>query len=245
MNRTAFQIYGSKKISIVKNGLILHLDAGNTDSYPGTGNTWTDLTGNGNNGTLINAPTFDSEYNGSLGFNGINSYVNTNYDLSWNNTNSISISFTLTTPNITQNLPIIGKGPNEWEWQFNQRGRGLELVYWATNGLHANGPITTIPNFFEANVPVNVCLVWNHIDNKHYFYRNGINIGENTWVNASINQNRNTGIKIGGSIYRWVNNVLSGQYWLGKIYIVMTYNRALSATEVLQNYNSTKGRFGL
>jgi hypothetical protein len=230
-------------MSIVQSGLTLNLDAGNTNSYLGTGTLWTDLSGNNNNGTLVNSPTFDYGYGGGIVFDGLDEYINTNYDLSWNNTNSVSISITLTPSNITQNLPIIGKGPSDWEWQLNQRGSGLQFVYWNTGGGHANGPITIIPNFFETNVPVNICLVWNHVDNKHYFYKNGINVGENTWVTASTNQNRSTGIKIGGSIYRW-GTTLSSTYWLGKIHIVMSYNRALSSTEALQNYNATKGRFG-
>jgi hypothetical protein len=231
--------------NIVTDGLVLYLDAANTKSIVSGSTRWNDLSREGNNGTLVNGPTFDSGNGGSIVFDGVDDYVNTNYDLSWNNTNSVSIFITLTPPNITQNLPIIGKGPSEWEWQLNQLGSELQFVYWATNANHGNGPITTIPNFFETNIPVNACLVWNHIDNKHYFYRNGINVGENTWVNASTNQNRSTGIKIGGSIYRWINNVLSGQYWLGKIYTVIVYNRALSSQEVLQNFNATKKRFGL
>jgi hypothetical protein len=236
------QNYNSTKAKFettVQSGLVLNLDAGNTNSYPGTGLIWTDLTGNNNNGTLTGGPIFNSTNGRGFLFDGVNDYISTNYDLSWNNTNSISIYITLSPSSITQNRGFIGKN-NNWEWQLNQRGSGLELVYWNTSGGHTNGPITTIPNIFDLNTPVNICLVWNHIENKHYFYKNGVYVGENTWINASINQNRTNGVNIGGSIYGWG---LGGENWSGTIYNVGVYNRVLTPTEILQNYNATKVKF--
>ena len=61
--------------SIVTDGLVLCLDAGNPKSYPGSGTTWTDLSGNGNNGTLVNGVGYDSDNGGSLSFDGVNDYV--------------------------------------------------------------------------------------------------------------------------------------------------------------------------
>ena len=71
--------YGPK---IITDGLVLCLDAADQNSYSGSGNTWTDLSGNGNNGTLINGPTFTSENYGSIIFDGSNDYmsVNNNYN---------------------------------------------------------------------------------------------------------------------------------------------------------------------
>ena len=76
---------------IVTNGLVLALDAANIKSYPGSGTTWTDLSGIGNNGTLTNGPTYSSANGGSLVFNGTDNYVslpansiNTNADLTLN-----------------------------------------------------------------------------------------------------------------------------------------------------------------
>jgi hypothetical protein len=61
--------------TIVTNGLVLCLDSANTESYPGSGTTWTDLSGNGNNGTLVNGPVFDGENLGSISFDGVNDSV--------------------------------------------------------------------------------------------------------------------------------------------------------------------------
>jgi hypothetical protein len=227
--------------NIVTDGLVLHLDAANTKSYPGSGTTWYDKSGNGNNGTLANGPTFNTGSGGSMVFDGVNDYIDTGYDLSWNNTNSVSVSIMLT-PTILQNRGFIGKGPTNWEWQLNQKGANLELVYWNSGGSHSNGPVTTIVNVFDVNIPVSIVLVWSHTDNKHYFYKNGVNVGENTWIDASINQNRTTSVNIGGAIYAWS---LGGAYWVGMVHNLSLYNRALSAQEILQNYNATKSRFNL
>jgi hypothetical protein len=64
--------YGPKTVT---NGLVLCLDAADKNSYSGTGTTWTDLTGNGNNGTLTNGPTFNSANGGSISFDGTNDYI--------------------------------------------------------------------------------------------------------------------------------------------------------------------------
>ena len=60
----------------VTSGLVLCLDAGNAKSYPGSGTVWTDLSGNGNTGTLINGPTYNSANGGSIVFDGVNDYAN-------------------------------------------------------------------------------------------------------------------------------------------------------------------------
>ena len=62
--------------NIIVDGLILHLDAGNSSSYSGSGTTWTDLSGEGNNGTLVNGTSYTSDDGGSLVFDGTNDYVN-------------------------------------------------------------------------------------------------------------------------------------------------------------------------
>ena len=64
-----------QKIQQITSNLILHLDAGNTSSYPGTGTTWTDLSGNGYNGTLTNGPTYDSNNQGSIVTDGSNDFI--------------------------------------------------------------------------------------------------------------------------------------------------------------------------
>ena len=60
---------------IVTDGLVLYLDAANQRSYPGSGTTWSDISRGGNNGTLVNGPTFDPGNGGSIVFDGVDDYV--------------------------------------------------------------------------------------------------------------------------------------------------------------------------
>lgn len=91
---------------IVTNGLVLHLDAGDTASYPVTGTTWTDLSGNGNNGTLVNGVGYNSANGGSLVFDGVNDRVSTTFKpsgarsyfiwIKYNTVNSLPNGYSLT-----------------------------------------------------------------------------------------------------------------------------------------------------
>lgn len=226
--------------SIVRDGLVLHLDAANTKSYPSSGTTWYDLSGRGNNGTLTNGPTYSSANGGSIVFDGIDDYTSTNLDISWNNTNSVSISFFIKPPNVTQYTPFLGK--TSWEWQLMQKQTSLQFVYWDTGGGHTNGTIPELTDFFIANAYVAVDMVWNYSTNNLYFYKNGSFVSSYTWDNASINQNIAEGIKLGGNIYRWGTN---GNYWAGTISNLKIYSRSLSSTEISQNYEALRGRYGL
>lgn len=227
--------------NIVTSGLTMALDVSNIKSYPGTGTLWRDLVG-GNNGTLTNGPTFGQTSGGILNFDGTNDYASTSYDLSWNNTNSVTIEFYARPASLSVYYPILGKGPTNWEWQFNQDSTSLGFVYWNTGGGHTNGPTITIANVFNSTTTfVSVSMVWNHVDNKYYFYRNGVWINTTNWTDASINQNRTDGFNIGGNVYQWATG---GNYWPGSLAGLRVYSRALSSDEVLQNFDSTKGRFG-
>ena len=208
-----------------------------------TGGGWVDRTSNAYHGELVNGPTYNSNNGGSLTFDGTNDYISTSFDLSWNNTNSVTIFLFLKPTSLSTHNPFIGKGPSNWEWQLIQNTTSLGFVYWNTGGGHTNGPTVTIPNFFTSTTEfVNICMVWNHVDNKYYFYRNASLVDTITWIDASINQNRTDGINIGGNLYTWGTN---GPFWTGAISNIQIYNRALSSTEIQQNYNSQKTRFGL
>ena len=225
---------------IVNNGLILQLDASNSKSYSGSGTIWGDLSGNARNSTLLNSLTYTSN---EFTFDGIDDYVNTGFDLSWNNTNSVTIMTAVKPASLSIYYPFMGKGPNNWEWQILQNNTALSFVYWNTSGGHTNGPVVTISNFF-LNITdyVHIAIVWNHIDNKYYFYRNSVLVNTTNWVDASINQNRTDPVHVGGNLYLWS---ASSRYWNGKINFVSVYNRALTNTEIKQNFEAMRGRYGI
>jgi len=92
--------------------------------------------------------------------------------------------------------------------------------------------------FPTANTWYHVVYTWNGATST--FYINGSSAGTKTSTNPSINQNRSNNVMLGGHTYVW-----SDSFWNGKLGSVRFYNKALSASEVLQNYNATRTRFGL
>lgn len=91
---------------IVTNGLVLALDAAKKDSYPGSGTVWRDISGNGNNGTLTNGPTFNSGNGGSIVFDGVDDYVEYGLITQMSNLINITVSYWYypTTTNVTKAL---------------------------------------------------------------------------------------------------------------------------------------------
>ena len=230
---------------IVRNGLVLALDAADKNSYPGTGTTWTDLSGNGYNGTLTNSPTFSNSNGGSIIFDGTNDYTSTSLDLSWNNTNSVSISMWIKTGNLSQSKGFLGTG--NFEWQFRQgqyagANSDLVFVYWDNSGGHTNGSIPSMSGFFDDTNWKHLTMTWNNSNSTILFYKNGSQIFSQVYGNPSVNRVSSELMQIGGNVYSWDG---VGAYWNGSFSNIQTYNRTLSATEVLQNYNATKTRFGL
>ncbi len=214
--------------NIVTSGLVLQLDAANTKSYPGSGTTWRDLSGNGNNGTLTNSPTFSSANGGIFTFNGTNQFINCGNNSSIQITvGTISAWVRTTTPGASFRS-IIAK-QSAWGLFFND---GILVTYdWGnaqtrTTGLNiANG-------------------IWNHTamtftqtvgtpSNNAIIYLNGASVLTTTIKHSNHNVNLQ------------IAEANANQFLNGNIASAQIYNRALSATEVLQNYNGTKSRFGI
>lgn len=226
---------------IITNGLVLSLDAANVKSYTGTGTTWNDLSGNGNNGTLTNGPTFNATNMGSIVFDGTNDYVNVPYNVNLNPSSNISVSLwlTLTATGTTIRNPIelsatsdelyfilwrADLSPKRWGWGVKQ-----------SNGTTAETTSTTTT--FSTNTWYNIALVANSSAGQVYFYYNGI-LDSGVAYNGTIKQNASAILSIGS------DQGNTRRYWQGNISNTLIYNRALSTAEVLQNYNATKNRFG-
>jgi hypothetical protein len=214
---------------IVTSGLTLCLDAGYTPSYSRLGTTWTDLSFSGNNGTLTNGPTFNSSNGGSIVFDGVNDYISCG--------NSVSVQI--------------------------YQGTISAWVKTSSPGGSYRGIITKQGNYgLFVRDGVLATYDWGNSQD----ITTGINIADNTWKNVSMTFTTNTGspsnnaiIYLNGSavltttIKYGVNNVELqlgnggdvAQYISGSIAIGSLYNRALTSSEVLQNYNAQKSRFGL
>jgi hypothetical protein len=218
---------------IVTDGLVLNLDGGFTPSYPRSGTTWSDVSLSGNNGTLTNGPTFNSDNGGSIVFDGMDDYVNTN-------------AVTLTTSSFSCESFF------QWYTVGNNRGVLHSLSY--------NYPNTGYL-IRQADTNDNKIVVWSD-NGTETFVLSTATIPINTWKHLVVVQNTNNcSIYINGVLdssqslsnpvinitypYRIGQRGSTGAYLSGRIAVNRIYNRALSATEILQNYNAQKGRFGL
>ena len=218
-------------------GLVLNLDAGNSSSYPGSGTTWTDLSGLGNNGTLISGVGYNASNGGALTFDGINDYANFGNSNTLNfGTGSMSLSFWVISPflnNAANGGLFAKKSFSTVGWDL--RGASGGFRYEETTGGVAVA--TLISSSMSAGWNY-VTLVRNVVNHKLIIYYNttqNIIADYNTVYNMDNNNNLILSSNMGG----WLN-------WEGyTISNVRIYNRAISTTEITQNFNALRGRYGL
>jgi len=231
----------------VSNGLVLSLDASNLSSYSGTGTSWTDLSTKNNNGTFQSTPTYNTSNGGALEFNGAN-YVTFS--------NSADFWFLNTSPYTLEAWvkPTINPGLNSWTGIMNRESStqtGLREGYnlfingdGGTNVSYTSERFTAGTNrsvsspFISQTIAVNY---WQHLvivfdGSSSVLYRNNAVSGTNASVTGNIVNN--TQILTIGS--RGTGSIFTGIISVAKI-----YNRALSASEVAQNFNALRGRYGL
>jgi hypothetical protein len=212
---------------IVTDGLVLCLDAANSKSYPGSGTTWTDLSGRGNNATMSNI-TFNSLNGGSMVFNGTSSSIsNTLAKPSSNNTilfdfwiNSDTSSPVGIFDTAPQQIDVMRNyNPGYFEWWSNspQVPLGITSGLWTNIAIQCSFSTQRIVTYYR-----NGSLISTTLGNFTPSY---------TWSLSSI-------------VFGNIDGGSAGWY-SGKIANIKIYNRALSATEIKQNYYALKGRFGL
>lgn len=218
--------------SIVTSGLVLALDAGNTRSYPGTGTTWSDLSGRGNTGTLINGPTYSSSNGGSLVFDGTNDYVGS-FPASICNTEDFTIHcfFNISVLTITPTRTGILGTRTTGGWGIIT---GLYNTKQLSFYLFGSSSVATSATAIEANT-------WYCVDVTRSVSANTINL----YINGSFVSTATAGVLTPAIINGTIGSENNGNYLNGRIAEVKIYNRALSDTEVLQNFNALRGRFGL
>jgi hypothetical protein len=234
--------------SIVTDGLLLCLDAGNAKSYSGSGTVWTDLSGRGNNGTLFDGPTFsDTDGRGSMVFDGLNDRVHVAspsdrfaWTPSGSGNNSLSIDMWVKSDD-TDGGRFISKPWN---------GNG-EYNY----GIVHNGFVNQTGNQSHTLSFASLTTgTWQHIcavitPTQKIVYRNGVlNASENhsTTNNTPTNGNGNIALCI-MSLYPY------GAGWSGattfsipkNLSSVKVYSAALTASQAAQNFNALRGRFGI
>lgn len=228
--------------NIVMDGLVMYLDAGNRNSYPGTGTTWTDISRSGNNGTLTNGPTFNNASGGSFVFDGVNDTTAFGNILNIG-LNSWTVSCWVKL-NSTGLQGIIGKtSARSYVGRyafFIEASTLYALIQFSANSIISTPVAPYINGKFH-----NLVMSANRTG-MMYFYINGISVGTPVDISSlsGINLNASTDNLYVGSYAD--STGLSPFYYLnGSIAQASIYSKALTQTEVLQNYNATRARFGL
>ncbi len=229
-------ISGQINNNIVTDGLVFYIDPAYKSSYTGTGTTLTDLEGS-NNLTLINGPTFNSSGNGSINFDGPSDYAETesNIGISSNDSRTFEGWYYI---DDTTNKNIAGYGASGGAilydtMIFNNGGYVNAIGHYYGGG---NDTISTLPSRNTINVNQ-----WNQI--VHLYDGSDVSI----YTNGEFSNSKTLSLNTTNSKLRIAAGHYAGayNYFLGKGSTFKIYNRALSAGEVLQNYQAQKERFGL
>ena len=236
---------------IVTDGLILYLDAGNTISYPGSGTTWKDLSPTVANGILTNGPTFNNGNGGSISFDGTNDYIDCGRQIPvltpslpitidcWVNVNTgspLGGLVTLDSASPTVNyygaaVQIGGTSPNY-----------SVIASYGNGGLDQPSnrqTFATSTTFSSGNWVHIITVIQSTITNTTVYFNTVSQAGTTSGTGGAIAWSSTGTTKIGRV---WGPGA---SYFSGKIANVKVYNRALSTTEISQNYNALRSRFGL
>jgi len=202
-----------------------------------TGSVVTDSSGNGHVGSVFGGGSLAESGKSGHSFttDGVNDYIDSGYDVSWDENTPITISFwakpKAVAGNGTSNAGIMGKIYPHYEWAFYQSGDTVSLVYWNGSGGHSNGMDASWGSVLSPSRWAHLAYVWNGTGSS--FYANGLLANTKIAANASANIDNSNSTLIGGHIYAW-----GDQYFNGSIDDVRIYTRALSADEVIQLYSN-------
>jgi len=229
---------------IVRTGLILELDAADINSYIGTGTNWISMVSN-NTGTLTNGPTFSSLNGGNIVFDGTNDYVDLANTTTFNFTNTTgTISLWFKTSASTANSPmLITKSFDATGgWAIIIDTAAIPLFETKNSGGGATAFNRYVNKVCNDGVWHNVVAVFTtsttvRLNNTASMYLDGV------LANGAQTQTTVYGGNTAGTVQ--IARRSSGNYYNGNISSLQIYNRGLTASEILQNYNAVKSRFGL
>jgi hypothetical protein len=204
----------------VTDGLVLYLDAANRKSYPGTGTGWFDLSGQNNNGTLVNGVSFSSVNNGVFVLDGTNDYID------------VPINLTSTTYTVFGAARYVNVGGRT----FSGKNNNWLMGHWSltTRNHYAEGWVTSSQNGEQDTNWRIYAATGNPSSDLWGFYVNGVS---NVTPNSGGSQGPN-GFAIGS--YAGVSEFSNSH-----ISHLIVYNRVLTDNEIQQNFNTLRGRFGI
>lgn len=212
---------------IVTNGLVFALDAANVKSYPGSGTTWTDLTGNSFNATSINSPTFTNNY---FSLNGSSQYF----------TVSGTPLTSVTTCTIMMWIYSAASQSDYAGLLYNRSGSNISGFHFfgTTNRLTWTWNADSWTYLYDSGltVPQNA---WSMV---------ALSVGATSttfWVNTSSNTQTFTTVSQSFNAINIGRDPFGTRLFNGRIATTKMYNRALTAAEIQQNFNALRGRYGI
>jgi hypothetical protein len=221
---------------LIQDGLVLALDASDRNSYVSGSTTWFDLSGLNNSGSLVNGPTFNTGSGGSITLDGTDDYIQTT---------ATNLNANIGTLNLWIKTGFASTDTRPYyfiDTRDSTNDQNIALYYYLSQGgfvIWGNSSlIFSSVKTFSSNTHFMLTLTYNFVSDNYALYING-NL-ENSSSSAKSSSGAMTKTTLGSRFNQAVS-----EYFVGNIYNVQVYNRALSASEILQNYNATKTRFGL
>ena len=219
---------------ISRDGLLLHLVAGNSRSYPGTGTTWYDLSGNNNHGTFINGPTYSTSNGGVLNFSGASTYVSIPQSLQ--RPSIVSVSTWISISDVAM---------------FNTAALGFDTGSIDAYAIWLSTGNPQIISFALATGGLNTALSTISTINKNTFYHfvgTCGNDGVKIYLNGQLNNSSTFTTQLFYGNFgqqRLLIGSNGSTYASCQLDDIRVYNRALSPVEIRQIFNSTRRRFGV
>ena len=227
--------------SVVMNGLILCLDAGNTKSYSGSGTTWSDLSGLNNTATMFGSVPFVTDITSCFDFatatgaNAANSSLGFTFSSNMIPTTG-NFTFSCWVKNPNASTAQVGLFSNSGGGDGYRFGLNLSSVYFLIGPSYTEGGIS-FSSTLSSSLWYNVVAVYSRTTAQVLVYLNGV------YQNAAsipVSQTAFNGAQVPGL----VRSACCGIY-TGKLAGFSAYNKALTASEIQQNFNALRGRFGI
>lgn len=225
---------------LVTDGLILHFDAGNFNSYPASGTTWYDLSQNRNNGTLTNGPTYSVENGGNIVFDGTNDYSSSTIRV-LSSSMTVEISFKINAAGNFVDIAVLDDGTNRLLIELggtsivpNTNGYLRYYTSYAGNSIGdvTNSLASSSQYIFDSKIHTSVLTVGSSLATSYF---DGVFQGS-----GSVSENKTfSRLVLANDLFR------TARACNCNIYQTKIYDRALTPTEVEQNFNATRQRFGI
>lgn len=229
--------------AVVSTNLILHLDAGNTSSYPGSGTVWSDLSGSNNNFNIV-ATAYNSTGVKYMDFNGSYGFAKNSADISITDATGVTYCVWTRVKNSSGDWRTLTRSYSSDHHVIIQQG-GWQIGMYDNDSagfIDSGYSQQSLPNYGTSNW---IAIYWRWQPSSPY-YEMSYNDTPGTIRGSITNSNGrfNRGFGSIGGYHNGNQTPSSGSQFWGDISVFMAYNRRLTDAELLQNYNYYKTRFG-